>query len=147
MEHQKTFTNTVSINSGEYLFIELHYPNDFESSCDNMFLNMEDIIEIKFQKFSGCKSAKTMFSQCHSLKNLNLSSFDASNITNMFDMISYCTSLKNLNLSSFNTSKVKNMRGMFYKCTSLENLDLSSFNTNEVTNMYCMFAFCYSLKY
>ena len=41
---QETFSNTVLINSDEYLLIELHYPNNFENSCDNMFHHMKDII-------------------------------------------------------------------------------------------------------
>ena len=33
------------------MHIELYYPNNFESSCDNMFRHMKDIIEIKFKNF------------------------------------------------------------------------------------------------
>ena len=50
-ETLKTFANTISINFGDYLLIEFHYPNNFENSCDNMFLNMKNIIEIKFKNF------------------------------------------------------------------------------------------------
>ncbi len=76
---------------------------------------MKDIIKIKFKNYSGYKSAYLMFSDCYSLKNLDLSSFDTSKITNMYDILSFCYSLKNLKLSSINTNELKNMRGIFYK--------------------------------
>ena len=50
-ETLKTFANTISINSGDYLLIEFHYPNNFENFYDNMFLNMKNIIEIKIKNF------------------------------------------------------------------------------------------------
>ena len=46
-----------------------------------------------------------------------------------------CNSLINLNLSSFNTQNVTEMMGMFYGCKFLINLNLSSFNTQNVLNM------------
>ena len=45
----------------------------------------------------------------------------------MSEMFKYCKSLTNLDLSSFNTTNVTNMSHMFYRCESLTNLDLSSF--------------------
>ena len=54
--------------------------------------------------------------------------------------------LKDLNLSSFNTYEVTNMDGMFSYCSGLKELNLSSsFNTSEVTNMDVMFFACHSL--
>ena len=57
-----------------------------------------------------------------------------------------CSSLKSIDLSSFNTSNVKDIRGMFFGCSSLESIDLSSFNTSNVNNMDLMFYNCSSLK-
>ena len=45
----------------------------------------------------------SIFSECNSLNNLDLSSFDTSKVTNMVNMFSECRYLKNLDLSSFNT--------------------------------------------
>ena len=45
-----------------------------------------------------------MFNNCSSLKELNLSSFDTNQVTNMSHMFRNCSSLKELNLSSFNTT-------------------------------------------
>ena len=57
-----------------------------------------------------------------------------------------CSSLKSIDLSSFNTTNVKDMSGMFWGCSSLESIDLSSFNTTNVNDMSCMFYRCSSLK-
>jgi surface protein len=69
------------------------------------------------------------------LFNLDLSSFDTSNVTDMSYMFYGCNSLTNLDLSSFNTSNVTYMGYMFRGCNSLTNLDLSSFDTSNVTYM------------
>ena len=79
------------------------------------------------------------------LEEVNLSSFNTSNVTNMNSMFYDCSSLTSLDMSSFNTSNVTNMNSMFYDCSSLTSLDMSSFNTSNVTNMSSMFASCYSL--
>ena len=54
-------------------------------------------------------------------------------------MFSECSSLKNINISNFNTNNVNNMRGMFNRCSSLTNINLSNFNTNNVKYMSSMF--------
>ena len=46
-----------------------------------------------------------------------------------------CKKLENIDLSSFDTKNVTNMNGMFYGCKNLNRLDLSSFDTKNVTNM------------
>ena len=80
-----------------------------------------------------------------SLENLDLSSFNTSNVITMERMFSYCSSLTSLDLTSFSTSKVTDMSDMFYNCSSLTSLDLSSFNTMNVTSMFQMFSYCESL--
>ena len=48
--------------------------------------------------------------------------------------------IKDLDLSNFNTSKVTDMSGMFDALSSLTSLDLSNFDTSKVTNMRYMFS-------
>jgi len=64
----------------------------------------------------------------------------------MISMFSFCRSLKSLNLSSFNTTNVFYMYAMFFFCNRLKSLDLSSFDTTNVINMRRMFNFCSSLE-
>ena len=55
-------------------------------------------------------------------------------------MFSECSNLKELDLKSFNTSNVSNMTNMFSRCSRLTELDLTNFNTTSVTNMKWMFS-------
>ena len=57
-----------------------------------------------------------------------------------------CSNLTNIDLSSFNTKNVTNMMSMFIGCSKLTNIDLSSFNTENVTNMSQIFSYCSNLK-
>ena len=82
---------------------------------------------------------------CKKLKNIDVSSFDTKNVTNMEWMFSDCESLLNIDVSSFNTIKVTNMREMFYGCRNLIDLDLSNFNTVNVMYFNDMFYRCYNL--
>lgn len=90
-----------------------------------------------------------MFHGCSSLVTLDLSNFDASNVTAMKFMFNSCTNLTGLDLSSFDTSKITNMVAMFDGCVSLTDLDLSNFDTSKVTKTgspYGMFYGCSNLK-
>ena len=60
----------------------------------------------------------SMFLECYSLEELNLSNFNTNNVTNMYCMFCVCSSLKDLNLSNFNTNNVINMKGMFIGCSA-----------------------------
>ena len=83
-----------------------------------------------------------MFTNCSDLTSLDVSSFNTSKVTTMRHMFSDCNKLTSLDLSSFDTSKVTSMSNMFQSCTSLTSLDLSSFKTSKVIIMNSMFADC-----
>ena len=101
------------------------------------------LINVKFKFNKLLTSIACMFSNCPSLKSIDLSSFNSSNVIDMSGMFSVCSSLKSIDLSSFNTNNVSNMHSIFAQCSSLESLDLSSFNTNNVINMVVMFSNCF----
>ena len=90
----------------------------------------------------------SMFSECHHLKSIDLSSCNTRNVTNISSMFSWCYSLKTIDLSSFKTNNVTNMSYMFYYCSSLESIDISSFNISKVQNFDLdnIFQGCDSLK-
>ena len=71
---------------------------------------------------------------------IDLSGFDTSKVTTMYDMFAYMSKLTTLNLSSFNTSKVADMSNMFYGMSNLTTLNLFHFDTSKVTNMGYMFS-------
>ena len=88
----------------------------------------------------------SMFAGCDSLRTLDLSNFNTSNITTMYHMFSGCDYLKSVDLSSFDTSNVTTMEEMFYGCHDLKSVDLSSFDNSNVVTLYRMFFECNHLE-
>ena len=83
-----------------------------------------------------------MFSECGSLKKLNLSNFNTDNVINMSRMFFGCSALRELDISNFNTHKIVNMNNMFSHCYSLNNSDLSNFKIENIDDINNMFKGC-----
>ena len=113
----------------------------------SMFCNCSSLTNLDVSNFNTANVTNMygMFSNCSKLTSLDLSNFDTANVTDMGWMFCTCSSLTNLDLSSFNTANVTDMGYMFCYCSSLTNLDVSNFNTANVTNMYGMFSNCSKL--
>ena len=71
---------------------------------------------------------------------LDLTSFDVSNVTNMHRMFNMCKNIKKIDVSGWDVSKVENAISMFYNCTSLTSLDFTGWNltcaSSAVTNFF-----------
>ena len=80
------------------------------------------------------------------LKQINVSNWDTSNVTNMSNTFSHCELLASVDVSKWNTSKVTNMEGMFVDCNLLASVDVSKWNTSKVTDMASMFSICGTLR-
>lgn len=102
--------------------------------------------------YDGTKTAETdtrikldadcsgLFANLTKLKNVDLSAFDTSDVTNMSAMFQNCAALASITFGdNINTSKVTNMSSMF-DGTALTSVDLSKFDTSKVENMSNMFA-------
>lgn len=116
-----------------------------------------------------------MFYACQSLLQVDVSTFDTSNVTTMkgmfgswddFGAIRSVIGLENfntskvtdmsemfrqyggneLNLSNFDTSNVTDMSGMFCYVYNVDQLDLSNFDTNKVSNYIDMFHGWYEIN-
>ena len=105
----------------------------------------EGLYEIKIKFNIKIKDCNFMFNGCSNLTNIDLSSFDTKNVTNMSFMFFGCSNLTNIDLSSFDTKNITDMSFMFSLCSKLTNIDLSSFDTKNVTNMSDMFNGCSKL--
>ena len=88
-----------------------------------------------------------MFEGCTNLEEITLEpkKFKTTSLECMGHMFTNCISLKAVNLSSFNTEKVKYMCYMFSNCEQLSDMDLSNFTTNELTDNSNMFNGCQNL--
>lgn len=121
------------------------------SSVTNLFSMFKDCTSLTELDLSGSNSENVkdmneMFYDCKALSKLDLTSFKTGQVTTMESMFCGCSTLATLDVSSFNTENVTNMWAMFNSCQSLESLDLSGFNTANVTNMVAMFQKCSSLR-
>ena len=75
---------------------------------------------------------------------LDVSSWNTDNVTNMEYMFYNCYNLTSLDLSNFNTNNVININSMFDGCINLERLDLSNFIINS--SLYDMLVGCDKLQ-
>ena len=110
----------------------------------NLNNNLNDII-IRWN--SQFNSSSCMFSELSNITKVDLSNFDASEITDMRYMFYSCSSLTSIIFNNLNTSKVTIVRSMFDSCISLTSLDLKEFDTSSITVMIDMFNNCSSIKY
>ena len=123
------------------------YINDIKYEYKKYFIpKKEGIYTIQIIFNFPLENCSYMFSECHKLKSIDLSSFEAKNVNNMKAMFYNCNTLENIDLSSLNTQNVTDMSFMFYKCEKLKNIDLSSFNTQNLTDMSNMFDHCLNLE-
>ena len=153
------YPNGAIINGVSIILDKYKYEFDEESNkveliwnkaidnCYKMFDNCKDIIEIDLSSFdtSQVTNMDNMFSYCSALISIELSNFVTSKVEKMNNMFIGCSSLKSLNLFNFDNSQVKEMTYMFSSCTSLISLNLSYFNTSQVTKMTRMFSGCSAL--
>ena len=72
--------------------------------------------------------------------------FIRNNLNYFFGLFYDCDNIINIDLSSFNTKNVTNMSSMFDNCENLTNINLSSFDTKNITEMNFMFDCCLKLK-
>ena len=79
------------------------------------------------------------------LKQINVSNWNTSNVTNMSNTFSYCNLLASVDVSKWNTSNVTDISGMFFGCSSLHSVDITGWDTSKVTSMDRMFFNCSSL--
>ncbi|MBO4822935.1 MAG: BspA family leucine-rich repeat surface protein [Prevotella sp.] len=92
-----------------------------------------------YKWFCGMTNLKIIFDMVGSL--------NTSQVTTMASMFEDCNTIENINVSSFNTAKVQTFEKMFKGCSKLADINVSSFNTSNVQT-YCfndMFAGCSSL--
>ena len=106
----------------------------------------EGIYEIRIIFKNPIKDCSYMFNKCKNIINLDLSSFDSSNVSNMSYMFNECSNLEEINLNNVKVNNVKDMSNMFSKCFELKKIIFpESFETKNLENMASMFYWCENL--
>lgn len=116
--------------------------------CTNMFAYFTGMTDVDLSSFdtSEVEDMNSMFYFNFALEKLDVSKFDTSRVRSMYAMFDNLTSLKELDVSNFNTSNVDIMQYMFYNLNKVKVLDVSHFDTGNVKSMEGMFAHMGSLK-
>ena len=73
-----------------------------------------------------------MFFSCYKITEINLSSFNTINVTDMNGMFDSCKNLTELNLSSFQINKV--IWDLFYNCTKIKKIFINKINIKNIKN-------------
>ena len=116
--------------------------------CTNMFAYFTGMTDVDLSSFdtSEVEDMNSMFYFNFALEKLDVSKFDTSRVRSMYAMFDNLTSLKELDVSNFNTSNVDTMQYMFYNLNKVIVLNVSHFDTGNVKSMEGMFAYMGSLK-
>ncbi len=127
-----------------YTMADKIYLNEDSSNMFYYFFWLQEL-DLSSWDTSNVTNMRYMFYGCSSLTSLDVSNFDTSKVTDMESMFYNCNKLTSLDVSNWDTSNVTNMGSMFSLCSRLTSLDVSNFDTSNVTNMYSMFRECRSL--
>ena len=144
-------TNMSAMFSGDVSLKNINFGQNFDTSSVNdmrtMFNQCESLTELDLTNFntSKVKTMSWMFHGCKNMLNITFSKNFGSATTNMSRMFNGCTSLTALDLTNFNTSNVTDMGAMFMGCNNLKALNIKNFDTSDVKNMSDMFNCCSSL--
>ena len=145
-----TITEASSLNVPDAnLEIKLKWNNNLET-CEKMFYQLENIKEVDLTNFDISKITNMayMFAGCKNLEKITFgNTYKTLLVTSIKFMFNECNNLISLDLSCFDTSKVVSMENLFEGCSTIESLDLSNFNTQLVTYMSKIFRNCQSLTY
>ena len=95
---------------------------------------------------SACTTMSTLFMNCNALTDITgLSGLNVSNVTICLQMFSNCQSLTELDLSTWDFASIKNISNFFSSCTSLSSISLPTISSTVLTDIGGMFAGCKSL--
>ena len=129
----------------EKVYLNTDSSEMFYSGYDEQ--KIKNILDIDLSSFdtSNVTDMYAMFFSMYNLTTLDISNFNTSKVTNMSEMFCDVYNLTTLDLSNFDTSKVTNMGYMFAGVSNITTLNLTSFDTSKVTNMGYMFSAMFSL--
>ena len=131
-------------NTLEYMpYIDLSNTTD----ASGMFQSCTKLQYVPKLTMPNLTNTSKMFYLCNTLKNLDISGFNTSKVTDMYQMFGSCSVLTSIKgLDNLDTSNVTNMGSVFSSCNTLPELNLSNWDVSNVTNMSWLFAHCDSVK-
>ena len=113
-----------------------------------MFKDISSVTSVKFNtnKNVKIKSMESLFENCESLSNFDITGFDTSEVKSLKKVFYNCYSLESLDsLEKISTKQITDMSYMFAS-TEIFIFSPENFDTSSVTNMSHMFEDCHSLN-
>ena len=101
---------------------------------------------IVFEKNVQLPASMAYMFNSSSIKSIDLSEVDFSNVTSIRWLFWYCTNLEEIKINFKNMKNLTDTSSAFYGCRKLTTLDLSELDTSKVTNFSSMFSGCSSLS-
>lgn len=140
-----TLDHAFDYATGRYNYIDIRGWDT--SKCNRMdamfrYTHPKEIYGLEDLNTSNVTDMNFMLCQCE-IKELDLSKFDVSKVTNLECFIQSSREITSLNLSTWDTSSVTNMNNIFQYCEKLSDLKFD-FRTPNVTTMNNTFDFCMS---
>lgn len=125
------FYNLESVDMSEADASEFEY-------TDDLFLNCKKLKNVKLPVFSNdMTSAKGMFKGCESLKTIDLSNYNASNLKNTENMFDECKSLTTIYVNeTWDNSNIASSTNMFNNCTNLVGSNGTVYDTSHKDKEY-----------
>ena len=137
------FNNLPYLESVELTYLDLTYVTNLQAwfmGCTSLKYISGFESTVGLRKAHSITNVAQMFAGCHNLTSVDLSYFDASQVTTFAQMFRDCPKLATITgMSNWQNSKAENMSEMFGMCTSLSTIDLSGFNTQNVQYMAHLF--------
>lgn len=111
------------------------------------YVSLTAIDGLKNLDMSNIRSIDSMFNHCESLRTLDVSHFNTSKCTKLYEVFQHCCRLKTIKgIETFDITNVNEITELFFDCSSLVRLDLSNWNFNKVNLLYDNFVRCDNLK-
>lgn len=146
----KVFAYIIQTNGMYELYIVSDNIINLPIKSGSMFKDFVELKSITFNNVvstRNCNDLSYFFRGCLNLENINeISNWDTSNVMWLYDVFTNCESLKEIDLSGWNTSKVIGMINMFNSCKNLEKIvGIGNFNVSNVISFNAMFMGCDNL--
>ena len=116
------------------------------SNMQNVFYKCTSLESVTLpENLQNVEYMNYMFSECSSLKSIDLSNCNLTSVVYMSYMFNGCTSLESVSFPE-SLQNLMNTQYMFYECSSLSSIDLSNIALSKVNNMHAMFHSCTKLE-
>ena len=118
------------------------------TNMEKMFRRCFNLKELNVNSFdtSNVTNMNNMFC-CLSLKKLNLDTFNTCKVQDMHNFLSYSIELEEIDLSSFDSTNLNNIEEIFNQCANLKKVKFSkNFSLNNIKSLNNAFKDCFNLE-